>query len=135
MYMVSEYYAPIHRAYDELLAKGLEKKLLDNSRRQCLHELDSVALRTALSADVEKRIDDIVGQRLQSVAAEVAHITTFDELEKYSQCFSQTNPNVCLYVPKGCIDLYRKASGWNRIKNMSELKDSNMANDTNWKKH
>lgn len=89
MYMVSEYYAPIHRAYDELLAKGLEKKLLDNSRRQCLHELDSVALRTALSADVEKRIDDIVGQRLQSVAAEVAHITTFDELEKYSQCFSQ----------------------------------------------
>ncbi|GEM_PF-3678942 len=52
-----------------------------------------------------------------------------------SQCFSQTNPNVCLYVPKGCIDLYRKASGWNRIKNMAELKDSNMANDTNWKKH
>lgn len=52
-----------------------------------------------------------------------------------NQTFSQIANTVHLFVPKGCLDLYKKALGWNRIKNIVELKDSDRIIDTNWKKH
>lgn len=108
MYMVSEYYAPIHRAYDELLAKGLEKKLLDNCRQQCLHELDSVAISATLSTDVDERINNIVTQRLQSVATQVATITTLEELEEYSKSLSQLEKEIVESESVGHSGVWRK---------------------------
>ena len=108
MYMVSEYYAPIHRAYDELLAKGLEKKLLDNCRQQCLHELDSVAISATLSTDVDERINNIVTQRLQSVATHVATITTLEELEEYSKSLSQLEKEIVESESVGHSGVWRK---------------------------
>lgn len=52
-----------------------------------------------------------------------------------NQSFSLIASTVNLFVPKGCSELYRKAVGWNRIKNIFELKDSSALIDTNWKNH
>lgn len=84
-----DYYAPIHKAYNELLAKGVQEDLLDDYRQRCFRELDSVARNAPLSPDVDKRINNIVKQRLQSVAAQVATITTLEELEEYRKSLPQ----------------------------------------------
>lgn len=84
-----DYYAPIHKAYNELLAKGVQEDLLDDYRQRCFRELDSVARNAPLSPDVDKRINNIVRQRLQSVAAQVATFTTLEELEEYRKSLSQ----------------------------------------------
>lgn len=84
-----DYYAPIHKAYNELLAKGVQKDLLDDYRQRCFRELDSVARKAPLSPDVDKRINNIVKQRLQSVAAQVATFTTLKELEEYRKSLPQ----------------------------------------------
>lgn len=52
-----------------------------------------------------------------------------------SQCFADIPSDVCLYVPKGCVELYKKAIGWNKINNMIGVKESIFLSDTNWKKH
>lgn len=86
MSILKDYYAHIDSAYQELMAKDLDKELLDNYRLQCFHELDSVARKASLSPDVDKRINNIVTQRLQSVAAQVEAISSIEALEEYYKC-------------------------------------------------
>ncbi len=103
-----DYYAPINDAYNELLGKGLDKYLLDSSRLRCLHELDSVAISATLSTDVDERINNIVTQRLQSVATQVATITTLEELEEYSKSLSQLEKEIVESESVGHSGVWRK---------------------------
>ena len=92
--ILHDYYAPINKAYNELLTKGLQKDLLDDYRQHCFHELDSVARNASLSPDVDKRINIIVAQRLQSVAAQVETISSIDDLEEYHKSLLQLENDI-----------------------------------------
>ena len=111
MSIASEYYAPILGAYEELQGKGLEKDLLDEYRQRCLHELDSAARNASLSTDVDKRINDIVGRRLQSVATEVAAITTIEDLEKYCEVLSKLENEILETESAGHSSVWRNKLG------------------------
>lgn len=111
MSIAHEYYTPVHSAYEELLAKSLEKGLLDKYRLRCLQELDSAAWNATLSCDVDERINKIVGQRLQRAAAEVAAITTIEDLDKYYKNLSQLENEIVESESIGHSSVWRNYLG------------------------